>query len=199
MNPPMHPRTKQARADTAHADDDQRDPPAADLRQAPADATGAREAWLAIGEVARRSGVAASTLRFYEAEGLIAGGRSSGGRRLYPRAVLRRIAFIRAAQAVGLSLVDVRAALATLPGARTPTQADWARLSRGWRPLLDARIDTLTRLRNQLDACIGCGCLSLRRCALYNPGDVAARHGSGPRYLMGDRAAPADGSATERC
>ena len=97
------------------------------------------------------------------------------------------MAFIRAAQAVGLSLDDIRAALATLPGGRTPTQADWARLSRAWQPLLDARIEALTRLRDQLSSCIGCGCLSLRRCALYNPGDAAAQRGSGPRYLMGDR------------
>ena len=143
-----------------------------------------------IGELARRAGVAASALRFYEAQGLLSGSRTAGGRRQYPREALRRVAFIRAAQAVGLSLDDIRSALATLPGARTPTQADWARLSRTWQPLLDERIAALTRLRDQLSSCIGCGCLSLRRCALYNPGDAAAKLGSGPRYLLGDRASP---------
>ncbi|MBL8302058.1 MAG: redox-sensitive transcriptional activator SoxR [Ideonella sp.] len=143
--------------------------------------------WIPIGELARRAGVAASALRFYESQGLITSGRSSAGRRQYPREVLRRVAFIRAAQAVGLSLDDVRQALATLPGGRTPTQADWARLSRTWQPMLDERIVALTRLRDQLSSCIGCGCLSLRRCALYNPGDAAAGRGSGPRYLLGDR------------
>jgi MerR family redox-sensitive transcriptional activator SoxR len=140
--------------------------------------------WIPIGAFARRAGVAASTLRFYEVEGLLAGGRADNGRRRYPRAALRRVAFIRVAQSVGLTLDQVRAALATLPGERTPTPADWARLSREWRPLLDARIEALTRLRDQLDSCIGCGCLSLERCALYNPGDKAAAAGSGARYLL---------------
>ncbi len=144
--------------------------------------------WIEIGELARRSGVAASALRFYETQGLLSGTRTAAGRRQYPRDMLRRVAFIRAAQAVGLSLDHIKAALATLPGARTPTQADWQRLSRGWQPLLDARIAALTRLRDQLSSCIGCGCLSLRRCALYNPGDVASARGSGPRYLLGDQA-----------
>jgi MerR family redox-sensitive transcriptional activator SoxR len=142
---------------------------------------------LSIGSFARRAGVAASALRFYEAEGLLHGSRSSGGQRQYPRSELRRVAFIRAAQAVGLSLADIRAALAGLPGQRTPTARDWQRLSGGWRPLLDARIAALTRLRDQLDSCIGCGCLSLSKCALYNPGDAAAGRGSGPRYWLGDR------------
>lgn len=146
--------------------------------------------WLEIGSLARRAGVAASALRFYEAQGLLSGSRSAGGRRRYPRAALRRVAFIRVAQSLGLSLAEIRAALATLPGERTPTQADWERLSRGWKPLLDARIAALTRLRDQLSACIGCGCLSIRRCALYNPGDGAAVLGSGPRFLLGDRAVP---------
>ena len=144
------------------------------------------ETWIAIGEFARRSGVAASALRFYEAQGLLSGRRSAGGRRCYARSELRRVAFVRAAQAVGLSLEQIRAALASLPGARTPTQADWERLSRGWKPLLDERIAALTRLRDQLASCIGCGCLSLKRCALYNPGDAAAARGTGPRYLLGD-------------
>jgi MerR family redox-sensitive transcriptional activator SoxR len=142
---------------------------------------------LPIGEFARRAGLAPSALRFYEQLGLLASARSDGGRRRYPRAELRRVAFIRAAQAVGLSLPDIAAALATLPGGRTPTATDWQKLSRQWQPLLDARIAALTRLRDQLSSCIGCGCLSLKRCALYNPGDTAARRGPGARYLLGDK------------
>lgn len=143
--------------------------------------------WIAIGELARRSGVAASALRFYEEAGLLVSGRSEAGRRRYARSVLRRVGFIRAAQAVGLSLEEIRAALASLPDGRTPTQADWQRLSRSWQPLLDERIAALTLLRDQLSSCIGCGCLSLSKCALYNPADRAAGRGSGPRYLMGDK------------
>jgi MerR family redox-sensitive transcriptional activator SoxR len=142
---------------------------------------------LPIGELARRSGVAASALRFYEQQGLMSSRRSAGGRREYTRADLRRVAFIRAAQAVGLSLDEIRAALATLPDGRTLTQVDWQRLSRSWQPVLDHRIAALTRLRDQLASCIGCGCLSLKACALYNPQDAAAVRGSGPRYLMGDK------------
>lgn len=144
---------------------------------------------LPIGELARRAGVAASALRFYETQGLMSSQRSAGGRREYRRGDLRRVAFIRAAQAVGLSLEEIRAALDTLPDDRTLTQADWQRLSRSWQPLLDERIAALTRLRDQLASCIGCGCLSLKACALYNPGDLAATRGSGPRYLLGDKAA----------
>lgn len=147
----------------------------------------AADAWLSIGEFGRRAGVAASALRFYESQGLLAGRRSAGGRREYARADLRRVAFVRAAQAVGLTLDQVREALASLPRARTPTPADWARLARRWRPLLEARIAALTRLRDQLDACIGCGCLSLKHCKLYNPQDAAAARGPGARYLLGDR------------
>ena len=142
--------------------------------------------WIPIGAFAKRAGVPASTLRYYEAEQLLDGGRSDAGRRRYPRAALRRVAFIRVAQQVGLTLEQIRAALATLPDSRTPTPADWARLSRGWRPQLDERIAALVRLRDQLDSCIGCGCLSLQRCALYNPGDRAAADGSGARFLMPD-------------
>ena len=145
--------------------------------------------WLGIGDLARRAGVAASALRFYEAEGLISGGRSAAGRRQYPRHVLRRVAFIRAAQAVGLGLAEIRAALQGLPEGRTPTKADWQRLSGAWQPLLQARIDALTQLRDQLASCIGCGCLSLKVCALYNPQDQAARRGNGARYLAGDQPA----------
>jgi MerR family transcriptional regulator, redox-sensitive transcriptional activator SoxR len=145
--------------------------------------------FILIGQLAQRAGVAASALRFYETEGLLTSLRSGGDQRQYPRSALRRVAFIRAAQAVGLSLHEVRAALATLPEQRTPTQADWQRLSRQWQPLLDARIAALTQLRDQLSSCIGCGCLSLQRCKLYNPQDVAATRGPGPRFLMGDRSA----------
>ncbi len=139
---------------------------------------------LTVGEVAARAGVPASTLRFYEREGLIAAARSEGGQRRYEREVLRRIAFVRAAQRVGLTLDEIREALASLPSARTPTRADWTRLSRSWRPRLDARIAELVRLRDGLDSCIGCGCLSLRSCRLSNPNDVAAALGAGPRWLL---------------
>src|SRR5688572_2191942 len=139
---------------------------------------------LTIGEVAERAGVATSALRFYEREGLIESTRSAGGQRRYHRDVLRRIAFVRAAQQVGLTLEEIHAALDSLPGSRTPTAADWARLSRSWRPLLDARILELERLRDKLDACIGCGCLSLKACHLSNPDDYAAELGPGARWLL---------------
>lgn len=138
---------------------------------------------LAIGEVAGRAGLATSAVRYYEREGLVRSGRSAGGQRRYPRSTLRRLAFIRAAQNVGLSLEEIRAALATLPAGRNPTTADWARLSRSWRTRLDDQIAGLTALRDGLTSCIGCGCLSLRRCALSNPGDQAGESGAGARYL----------------
>ena len=138
---------------------------------------------LPIGEVARRAGFAASALRYYESEGLIAGTRSDGGQRRYPRSVLRRLAFIRAAQNVGLTLDEVRDALATLPDSRVPTKADWARLSSSWKARLDDQIAGLVSLRDGLTTCIGCGCLSLRRCALAHPGDAAAGAGAGARFL----------------
>jgi MerR family redox-sensitive transcriptional activator SoxR len=139
---------------------------------------------LTIGEVATRSGVATSALRFYEREGLVASVRSEGGQRRYERDVLRRIAFIRAAQRVGLSLDDIRTSLASLPDGRTPTANDWEKLSRSWRPLLEARIAELERLRDNLSHCIGCGCLSLKTCALSNPDDVAAQYGPGAVWLL---------------
>ncbi len=145
-----------------------------------------------IGELAARAGVAPSALRFYEARGLLGSLRSSGGHRVFPRGALRRVAFIRAAQAVGLSLQEIEAALATLPASdkgRAPTASDWQRLSSRWKPMLDARIAALTQLRDQLASCIGCGCLSLTRCKLYNPQDSAAALGAGPRWWMGDRPA----------
>jgi MerR family redox-sensitive transcriptional activator SoxR len=142
--------------------------------------------WLTIGEVADRTGVATSALRYYEREGLIRSERSDGGQRRFPREELRRIAFVRVAQRVGLTLEEIRDALATLPAARTPTKADWERLSRSWRPRLDEQIAVLERLRDELTSCIGCGCLSLRACSLYNRDDGAAALGAGPRYLLGD-------------
>ena len=141
---------------------------------------------LTIGEVAERANVATSALRFYEREGLISAVRSSGGQRRYQREVLRRIAFVQAAQRVGLSLEEIKQALGTLPENRTPTAADWKRLSRSWRPLLEKRIAELERVRDKLDSCIGCGCLSLRICHLLNPDDIAAVEGPGPRWLLDD-------------
>jgi MerR family redox-sensitive transcriptional activator SoxR len=141
---------------------------------------------LSIGEVADRAGIAPSALRFYEKEGLIHAERSDGGQRRYHRDVLRLIAFIRAAQRVGLSLDDIRGALHTLPEGKVPTAADWSRLSKSWRPLLDRRIEEMQRLRDRLDSCIGCGCLSLKTCALSNPDDVAATAGPGARWLLVD-------------
>lgn len=138
---------------------------------------------LTIGELATRSGVAPSALRFYEAQGLIVAERTAGGQRRYQRVTLRRVAFIRAAQRVGLSLDEIANALATLPENRTPTKADWARLSGSWRSRLDQRIADLERLRDQLTDCIGCGCLSLRSCALRNTDDSLATSGPGARIL----------------
>jgi MerR family redox-sensitive transcriptional activator SoxR len=144
---------------------------------------------LSIGEVADRTGVTVSALRFYEAKGLITAVRSGGGQRRFAREVLRRVAFVRVAQQVGLSLEDVRDALESLPGERTPTVADWARVSKQWRAALDERIRLLELVRDDLASCIGCGCLSLHTCKLYNPDDRARALGSGPRYLLGDSAA----------
>ncbi|HEY0808225.1 MAG TPA: redox-sensitive transcriptional activator SoxR [Pseudonocardiaceae bacterium] len=138
---------------------------------------------LTIGQVAERSGVPHTALRFYEEAGLIEAQRTTGNQRRYPRAVLRRLAFVRTAQRVGLSLEEIRAALADLPDGRTPSKSDWARLSRSWRTELDARIDALQRLRDRLTDCIGCGCLSLRSCALHNHDDVMAALGAGAPKL----------------
>jgi MerR family transcriptional regulator, redox-sensitive transcriptional activator SoxR len=149
--------------------------------------SGGREL-LSIGEVAERTGVSVSALRFYEAEGMVTSTRSAGGQRRFPRDVLRRIAFVRVAQRVGLTLDEIRSALSTLPEQRTPTAADWARLSRAWAAQLDERIRLLEGLRDELSSCIGCGCLSLQACKLYNPDDRARALGQGPRYLLGDTA-----------
>ena len=138
---------------------------------------------LAVGEVAKRSGVATSTLHFYEAQGLISSRRTAGNQRRYPRQVLRRVAFIRASQGVGIPLRRIKAALDQLPDRRTPTRRDWERLSEDWRSELDDQIDRLQRLRDNLSGCIGCGCLSLGLCKLINPGDILGREGPGPRNL----------------
>jgi len=142
-----------------------------------------RPANLTIGQLAERSGVATSALRYYESRGLIASERTTGNQRRYPTATLRRVAFIRSAQRVGLTLEEVEEALSTLPDGRTPTKADWARLSRTWRPRIDEQIERLERLRDKLDGCIGCGCLSLRTCALNNPDDEVAPRGPGAVFL----------------
>lgn len=141
---------------------------------------------LSIGEVATRTGVTTSALRFYEAKGLLRSERTDGNQRRYPRSSIRVVSVIRAAQSVGLTLEEIRDALDALPGGRAPTKADWARLSRGWRVRLDEQIRRLESLRAELSDCIGCGCLSLKSCNLYNPRDAAGLAGSGPRYLLGD-------------
>ena len=141
---------------------------------------------LTIGQLAARSGVATSALRFYESRGLIASERTEGNQRRFARPTLRRVAVIRAAQALGLSLREIRMALAALPEGRTPNKRDWERLSHSWQQGLEQRIAELCQLRDELTGCIGCGCLSLRTCALFNAGDRAASRGPGPRYLLGD-------------
>ncbi|WP_159795789.1 redox-sensitive transcriptional activator SoxR [Puerhibacterium puerhi] len=139
---------------------------------------------LTVGELAARSGVSVSALRFYEREGLISSRRTAGNQRRYRRDALRRVAFVRVSQRVGIPLATIREALAALPDDRTPTARDWYRLSRAWRDDLDARIEQLHRLRDHLTDCIGCGCLSLRKCRLTNPHDELAAEGAGPRTLL---------------
>jgi len=146
---------------------------------------------ITIGELSARSGVATSALRFYEVRGLIAAERTSGNQRVYPRPTLRRVAFIRAAQAVGLTLDEIARALATLPMDRTPVKRDWERVSTAWRDRLDKRIAELERLRDGLTGCIGCGCLSLRTCRLLNRDDRVAADGPGARHLLGDESSSA--------
>lgn len=143
---------------------------------------------LTIGELAARAGLATSAIRFYEANGLITSERNESGHRRFRADALRRVSFVKVAQRVGLSLGDIRDALDTLPAARTPTRRDWARLARGWKPMLEERIALLEAMRDKLDGCIGCGCLSLDTCAIYNSDDAAAELGSGPRWLLGDSA-----------
>ena len=143
---------------------------------------------ITIGELASRSGVAPSALRFYEERGLIAAERTPGNQRVYQRSMLRRVAFIRAAQEVGLTLDEIAMALSRLPADRTPVKRDWERLSLAWRLRLDEKISDLEQLRDELTGCIGCGCLSLRECRLLNRDDRIATNGAGARYLLGDRA-----------
>ena len=154
---------------------------------------------LTVGEVAERSGVAVSTLHFYEAEGLITSWRNSGNQRRYAREVLRRVAVIKVAQRTGIPLKEIREALATLPNKRTPTSADWKKLSARWRVELDDRIARLMRLRDQLDGCIGCGCLSLESCPLRNPWDCLAAEGPGPRLLDPELCSERKAGGSECC
>ncbi len=141
---------------------------------------------LSIGALAKRTGLAVSAIRYYEAQGLIKPWRNTGGQRRFERADLRRLSFVMIAQQFGFTLPQIKVQLDQLPGGRAPNKADWAKISEGFRAALDARITTLTKLRDDLDGCIGCGCLSLDACAMYNPTDRAAQKGPGPRYLMGD-------------
>lgn len=142
---------------------------------------------IAIGDLSARTGVSVSAIRFYEARGLLTPFRSTGGQRRFLRSDIRRLSFVLIAQQMGLSIEEIAAELGGLPLGRTPTQADWSRISQGLRARLDEQIAALTRTRDRLDGCIGCGCLSLKKCALYNPGDVAAAQGVGPRFVMGGR------------
>lgn len=141
---------------------------------------------LSIGEIAERTGLAVSAIRYYEDEGLVAPWRNAAGRRRFQRADIRRLSFVMVAQQFGFTLAQIKAELDRLPRHRAPTKRDWARISAAFRNSLDARIARLEKLRDTLDGCIGCGCLSLEACALYNPADAAAEKGQGPRYLMGD-------------
>jgi len=147
-------------------------------------------ALLSIGELAARTGLSVPAIRHYEAMGLIAPLRNAGGHRRYARADIRRLSFVRIAQGLGFPLARLAEVLAALPQGRPPGREDWARIGAGFRAEIDERIARLEALRDKLDGCIGCGCLSLDKCALWNPGDVAARHGAGPRWLMGDRHEP---------
>ncbi|MEO9820062.1 MAG: redox-sensitive transcriptional activator SoxR [Paracoccaceae bacterium] len=143
---------------------------------------------LTIGMISQRTGLAVSAIRYYEAQGLVTPWRNAGGQRRFERADIRRLSFVMIAQQFGFSLPQIKTELDLLPKGRTPTKSDWAKISAGFRAELDQRIDNLTRMRDTLDSCIGCGCLSLKSCALYNPKDKASTRGAGPRYLMGDRA-----------
>lgn len=148
----------------------------------------AQAALLSIGELSRRTGLSVSAIRFYEARGLVTAIRTGGNQRRFRRADIRRLSFAQIAQKLGLTLAEIEGQLALLPQRRNPTRQDWQAISRRIRSALQTRIEMLERTRDLLDGCIGCGCLSLDRCALYNPGDRAARGGAGPRFLLGDRA-----------
>ncbi|WP_421701353.1 redox-sensitive transcriptional activator SoxR [Aliiroseovarius sp.] len=142
---------------------------------------------ISIGQMAERTGLAVSAIRYYETEGLVRPIRTVGGQRQFHRADIRRLSFVRITQQLGFTIAEIRAQLDRLPEARTPTKRDWERLARGFRAELDRRITAMEALRDNLDGCIGCGCLSLQRCKLYNPDDGARQLGSGPRYLMGNQ------------
>lgn len=144
---------------------------------------------VSIGQMARRTGLAVSAIRYYEEQGLVSSERNAGGHRRYRKADIRRLSFVIVAQKFGFTLPRIRELLASLPDARTPTERDWSTLAKGFRSELDAQIATLEKLRDNLDGCIGCGCLSMKKCKLYNPEDGAQRLGSGPRYLMGNSSA----------
>jgi MerR family redox-sensitive transcriptional activator SoxR len=148
--------------------------------------------WLSIGQLADRTGLSVSAIRFYETKGLISPGRNTGGQRRFQRADIRRLSFVLIAQQFGFTINQIKERLQSLPNERTPNKADWTRIGSGFRADLDARIETLSRLRDLLDGCIGCGCLSMKSCKLYNPEDRAAALGAGPRYLMGDKPLPPD-------
>ena len=147
---------------------------------------------LSIGQLARRTGLSVSAIRYYESQGLISPDRNAGGQRRFLRSDIRRLSFVLIAQQFGFTIGDIRNEFGRLPGGRTPNTDDWAQISDGFRVKLDSKIDTLNRLRDNLEGCIGCGCLSLQKCALYNPQDRAQSHGTGPRFLMGDRPEPVE-------
>ncbi|WP_420411203.1 redox-sensitive transcriptional activator SoxR [Roseibium sp.] len=141
---------------------------------------------LSIGELAERTGVSVSAIRFYETKGLVTSVRNTGGQRRFLRADIRRLSFVLVAQEFGFSITEIAEQLKKLPDGRAPTKSDWTKISRGFRAHLDRKIEGLMALREKLDGCIGCGCLSMQKCKLYNAGDAASRHGRGPRYLLGD-------------
>jgi MerR family redox-sensitive transcriptional activator SoxR len=159
-------------------------------------ATSGQAAFLTISELSARSGAAPSALRFYEGLGMISASRTAGNQRRYPRHMLRRVAFIRAGRQLGLELKEIQSSLALLPADRAPTRKEWGRAARTWQVRIDAKVAELQRLSRTLGSCIGCGCLSLRRCALYNPDDAAAALGEGARWLLGDESPAAARSAT---
>ena len=147
---------------------------------------------ISIGQLAERTGLSVSAIRFYETQGLVTSERTAGGQRRFLRSDIRRLSFVLIAQQVGFTIEQIRKQLETLPDGRTPNKKDWSRMSRGFRVALDEKINSLTQMRELLDGCIGCGCLSLNKCALYNPQDRAFRKGAGPRYLMGDSPEPVE-------
>jgi MerR family redox-sensitive transcriptional activator SoxR len=142
---------------------------------------------MTIGDLAERTGLAVSAIRFYETKGLVTPARNAGGQRRYLRSDIRRLSFVQIAQQLGFSIEDIRTALATLPAGRTPTQKDWEKISRNFHGKLEERIQRMTRLRDYLEGCIGCGCLSMKKCALVNPADGLRKYGAGPRSVLGDK------------